>query len=85
MDAFESKIFPVKSEGTGFSNNVWDYFSFKIFTPKQMLERLPITLAEVGNTYENLLNAIRQTIYSFCQTKEITKKVFNNIVNSVKV
>ena len=30
----------------------------KILTPKQMLQRLPITLAQVkpGNTSENLLN-----------------------------
>ena len=34
----------------------------KILTPKQMLQRLPITLAKVkaGNTSENLLNEIRQ-------------------------
>ena len=38
----------------------------KILTPKQMLQRLPIVLAQVkaGNTYENLLNEIRQIIYS---------------------
>ena len=39
----------------------------KIITPKQMLERLPITLAQVkaGNTSQNLLNEISQIIYSF--------------------
>ena len=38
----------------------------KILTPKQMLQRLPIALAQVkaGNTSENLLNEIRQIIYS---------------------
>ena len=38
----------------------------KILTPKQMLQKLPITLAQVkaGNTSENLLNKIRQIIYS---------------------
>ena len=37
----------------------------KILTPKQMLQRLPIAFAQVkaGNTYENLLNEIRQIIY----------------------
>ena len=36
-----------------------------ILTPKQMLQRLPIAFAQVkaGNTYENLLNEIRQIIY----------------------
>ena len=45
----------------------------KIFTPKQMLQRLPIALAHVkaGNTSENLLNKIHQIIYSLYQPKEI--------------
>ena len=52
-----------------------------------MLQRLPIALARVkaGNTSENLLNEIRQTIYSLYQEKEITKKVYNNIINSIKL
>ena len=57
--------------------------SLKILTPKQMLQRLPIALAQVkaDNTSQNLLNEIRQIIYS----KEITKKVYSNIMNSIKV
>ena len=52
-----------------------------------MLQRLAIVLAQVqaGNTYENLLNEIRQIIYSLYWAKEITKKVFNNIKNSRKL
>ena len=52
-----------------------------------MLQRLPIALEEVkaGNTSENLLNEIRQIIYSLYREKEITKKVHNNIINSMKV
>ena len=59
----------------------------KILTPKPMLRRLPIALPQVkaGNTSENLLNEIRQTIYSLYQTKEITKMTYNNIKNSIKV
>ena len=40
----------------------------KILTPKQMLQRLPIALAQVkaDNNSENLLNEIRQIIYSLC-------------------
>ena len=48
----------------------------KILTPKQMLQRLPITLAKVkaGNTSENLLNEIRQ-IYILCiDQKKLLKK-----------
>ena len=55
----------------------------KILTPKQMLQRSPIALAQVkaGNASESLLNEIRQTIYSLHRAKEITKKVYNNIMN----
>ena len=41
-----------------------------------MLQRLPIALAQVkeGNNSENLLNEIRQYVYSLYLSKEITKK-----------
>ena len=57
----------------------------KILTPKQVLQRLPITLAQVkaGNNSESLLNEIRQIVYSLCQSKQITKKVYNNIIKSI--
>ena len=66
---------------------VSDRNHIKFLTPKQMLQRLPIALAQVkaGNTSENLLNAIRQIIYSLHQAKEITKAVYNNIMNSIKL
>ena len=53
----------------------------KILTPKQMLQRLPIAIAQVkaSNTSDSLLDKIRQIVYSFYQAKEITKKVYNNI------
>ena len=47
----------------------------KILTPKQMLQRLPIAVAQASNTSQNLLNEIRQIIYSLHWAKEITKKV----------
>ena len=54
----------------------------KILTPKQMIQRLPIALAQVkaGNNPENVLNEIRQIVYSLYQSKEITKKVYNNLM-----
>ena len=47
-----------------------------------MLQRLPIALAKVKacNNSENLLNEIRQIIYSFHQAKKITKKIYNNLI-----
>ena len=39
-----------------------------------MLQRLPMALAQVktGNNSENLLNEIRQIVYSLYQSNEIT-------------
>ena len=52
-----------------------------------MLQRLPITLAQVkaGKASEDLLNEIGQITYSLYQPKEITKKVYKNIMNSIKL
>ena len=73
--AFESGIFLKPEElkqGTG----------LKILTPKEMVQRLPIALAQIkaGNNSETLLNEIRHIVYSLYQSKEIIKKVYNNII-----
>ena len=59
----------------------------KILTPKQMLQRLPTALAQVkaGNNSESLLNEIRQIVYYLYQSKQITKKVYNNIIKSIQL
>ena len=59
----------------------------KILTYKQMLQRLPIALAQVkaGNDSEDLLNEIRKIAYSLYQSKEVTKKAYNNIINSIQL
>ena len=80
FNAFRSGIFhrlEESKEGEG----------LKILTPNQMLKRLPIALAQVkaGNNAESLLNEFRQIVYSLYRSKEITKKVYNNIINSIKV
>ena len=51
----------------------------QILTRKQMPQRLPRALAQVkaGNTSENLLNEIRQILYSLYQEEQVTKKVYN--------
>ena len=70
-------IYDSKQEGSG----------IKILTPKQMLQRLPIALSQIkaGNISQSLLNEIRQIVYVLYQSKEITKKVYNNIIKSIKV
>ena len=84
LDAFESKIFSIKSKGAGILNP--NHSKLKVLTPKQMLQRLPIALAQVkaGNNSESLLNEIGQVIYSLYQSKQITKKVYNNIIKSIQ-
>ena len=59
----------------------------KILTPKEMLQRLPISIAQVkaGNNSESLLNQIRQIVYSLYQSKQITKKVYNKIIKSINI
>ena len=73
----EAKKLAREQEGTG----------LKILTPNQMLKRLPIALAQLkaGNKSESLLNEIRQIVYSLYRSKEISKKVCNNIIISIKV
>ena len=58
----------------------------KILTLRQMLQRSPIAFAQVkaGNNSESLLNEIRQIVYSLYQSKQIIKKVYNNIIKSIQ-
>ena len=52
-----------------------------------MLQRLLVALAQVkaGNTSENLINEIRKIMYYLFPAKEINKKVYNNIMSSIKL
>ena len=73
----DAKKMAKEQEGTG----------LKILTPNQMLKRIPIALAQIkaANNSESLLNEIRHVFYSLYQSKEITKKVYNSIINLIKV
>ena len=59
----------------------------KILTPQQMLQRILIALAQVkaGNNSKNVSNEIGQVVYSLNQSKEITEKVYNNIIKSIQI
>ena len=54
-----------------------------ILTPQQMLSRLPIALTQlkVGNNSEKFKNEIRQLLYSLYHSKNMTKRVYNNLIN----
>ena len=79
-DDYSSMMYKAKVKATKVTG-------LKILTPKHMLQRLPIALAQVkaGNNSESLLNEIRQIVYSLYQSKQITKKVYNNIIRSIQL
>ena len=59
----------------------------KILTNKQMLNRLPILLAQIqaGNNSKSLKNELRQILYSLYRSKVLTKTVYNNLIKSIRV
>ena len=72
---FESKRKATEGEG------------LKILTLKQMLQRLLVALAQekAVSTSENLLNEIIKVICFLYRGKEITKKAYKSIMNSIKL
>ena len=71
INGFKSKIFLTKSKGSDILNT-----KLKILSSKQMLQRLPIALAQMkaGNNSENLLNEIRQFFIICINQKKLLKK-----------
>ena len=57
----------------------------KILTNKQMLNHLPILLAQIQPGYNSKLlkNEIRQILYSLYRSKVLTKTVYNNLIKSI--
>ena len=57
----------------------------KILTNKQMLNRLPILLAQTkaGKNSSKLKNEIRQILYSLYRSKVLTKTVYNNLIKAI--
>ena len=58
----------------------------KILTNKQMLNRLPILLAQIqaGNNSIKLKNEIKQILYSLYRSKVLTKTVHNNLIKAIR-
>ena len=70
-----------------YDSNRWSSGSgLKILTNKQMLNRLPILLAQIqaGNNSKSLKNEIRQILYSLYRSKVLTKTVYNNLIKSIR-
>ena len=57
----------------------------EILTNKQMLNPLPILLAQIqaGNNSSKLKNEIRQILYSLYRSKVLTKTVYNNLIKAI--
>ena len=57
----------------------------KILTPNQMLNRLPIVLAQLqaGNNSNKLKNEIRQLLYSLYRSKNMTKQVYKSLISVI--
>ena len=57
----------------------------KILTPSQMLNRLPISLAQLKaeNNSEKLKNEIRQLLYSLYRSKKLTKNIYKSLLDII--
>ena len=71
------------SSGSGLNEKVK---GLKIITNKQMLNRLPILLAQIqaANDSNKLKNEIRQILYSLYRSKVLTKIVYNNLIKFIR-
>ena len=58
----------------------------KILNNQQMLNRLPILLAQIqaGNKSKSLKNETREILYSLYRSKALTKTVYNNLIKSIR-
>ena len=68
-----------------FGNEELSGSGLKILTNKQMLNRLPISLAQIqaGNDSTKLKNGARQILYSLYRSKVLTKTVYNNLIKAI--
>ena len=74
------------SSGSGNVESKAKGVGLKILNSKQMLNRLPILLAQIqaGNNSIKLKNEIRQILYSLYRSKFLTKTVYNNLIKSIR-
>ena len=67
-------------------SNGWSSGSgLNILTNKQMLNRLPILLAQIqaGNNSNKLKNEARHILYSLYRSRVLTKTVYNNLIRAI--
>ena len=69
-----------------FENEELSGSGLKVLTDKQMLNRLPILLAQMqaGNNSNKLKSEARQILYSLYRSKVLTKTVYNNLIKAIR-
>ena len=74
------------SSGSGSVASKFKGTGLKILTNKQILNRLPILLAQIqaGNNSIKLKNEIRRILYSLYRSKVLTKTAYNNLIKSIR-
>ena len=79
------KIVEIVEEIFKFNKQNQEGQGLKILTPKQMLSRLPISLAQLqaGNNSQKLKNEIRQLLYFLYHSQNITKQRYNNLIKYI--
>ena len=79
------KIVEIVEEIFKFNKQNQEGQGLKILMPKQMLSRLPISLAQLqaGNNSQKLKNEIRQLLYFLYRSQNITKQRYNNLIKYI--
>ena len=80
-----SEIVDIVEKIFEFNNQNQEGQGLKILTPNQMLSRLPISLARLkaGNNSEKLKNEIRQLLYLVYRSKNLSKTIYNGLINII--
>ena len=62
-----------------------EFEKFEKLTPQQMITRLPILLAQLkaGNNSQKLKYEIRQLLYSLYRSKNLSKTIYNHLINNI--
>ena len=57
----------------------------KFLTPNQLLNRLPIALAQLkaGNNSNKLKNEIRQLLYSLYRSKNVIEQIYKSLIDII--
>ena len=80
-----NKILEIAKDILKFNEQNQQGQGIKILTPNQMLNRLPIALAQLqaGNNSNKLKNEIRQLLYSLYRSKNMTEQIYKSLIGII--